>query len=88
MAFIRCLATAVTKGWGDRIQNAILCHILAETLSKVREADPVGGDWSMDSKEITVWVDASCVATGIALETNGTVTKDACWLRRIKDAQD
>ena len=32
----------------------------------------------MDGKEITVWVDASSVATGVPLETNGTVIEDAC----------
>ena len=41
----------------------------------------------MDGKEITVWVDASFVATGVALETNGTVIEDACWLRPTNDAQ-
>ena len=41
----------------------------------------------MDSKEITVWVDASSVATGVALETNSTVIEDTCWLRPINDAQ-
>ena len=49
-----------------------------QTLTRVREADPVGGNWCMDDKEITVWVDASYVATGVALETNGTVIEDAC----------
>ena len=42
-AFIKHLATAVTKGWDDRIKNASLCHTLAETLTRVQEADPVGG---------------------------------------------
>ena len=87
VAFIKLLATAVTKGWDDRIKNASLCQILAETLTRVREADPVGGNWCMDSKEITVWVDASSIATGVALETNGTVIEDACWLRPINNAQ-
>ena len=41
----------------------------------------------MDSKEITVWVDASSVATGVALEMNGMVIEDACWLRPTNDAQ-
>ena len=41
----------------------------------------------MDGKEITVWVDASCIATGVALETNGTVIENACWLHPTNDAQ-
>ena len=82
VAFIKHLATAVTKGRDDRIKNVSLCHILAETLTRVWEADPIGGNWCMDSKEITVWVDESCIATGVVLETNGTVIEDACWLRQ------
>ena len=41
----------------------------------------------MDGKEITVWMNASSVATGVALETNRTVIEDACWLCPINDAQ-
>ena len=86
-AFIKHLTTAVTKGWDDRIKNASLSQILAETLTRVREADPVGGNWCTDGKEITVWVDVSSVATGVALETNEMVIEDACWLCPINDAQ-
>ena len=32
-------------------------------------------------------MDASSVATGVALETNGTVIEDVCWLRPINDTQ-
>ena len=32
-------------------------------------------------------MDASSVATGDALETNGTVIEYACWLRPTNDAQ-
>ena len=41
----------------------------------------------MDGKEITVWVDASSVATGVALETNGTAIEGACCLRLTNNAQ-
>ncbi len=58
--------------------KTLLCHILAVTLTRVQEADLVGENWCMDGKEITVWVDASSVATGVALETTGTVIEDAC----------
>ena len=85
VAFIKCLATAVTKSWDDRIKNASYSQILAETLTRVREADPVGGNWCTDSKEITAWVDASSVATGVALEMNETVIEDACWLCPINN---
>ena len=87
VAFIKHLGTAVTKGWDDRIKNASLSQILAETLTRVREADPIGENWCLDGKEITIWVDASSVAIGVALEMNGTVIEDACWLRPINDTQ-
>ena len=77
VAFIKRLASAVTKGWDDKIKNASLCHILAETLTRVREADPVEGNWCMDSKKIA----------GVALETNGMIIEDACWLRPTYNAQ-
>ena len=87
VTFIKRLATSVTKGWDERIKNTSLCHILAETLTRVREADPIGENWCMDSKEITVWVDASSVAAGVAWEMNGTVIEDTCWLCPTYDAQ-
>ena len=83
VSFIKCLATAVTKGWDGRIKNASLCHILAETLTRIQE----GGNWCMDGKEITVLVDTSCIATRVPLEMNGTVIEDACWLRPTNNAQ-
>ena len=43
------------------------------------------GVWTV--KKITVWVDASWVATGVALEMNRTVIKDACWLYPTNHAQ-
>ena len=87
VAFIKHLATVVTKGWMIESKNASLSQILAETSIRVRKADSVGGNWCMDGKEITVWVDASSVATGVELERNGMVIEDACWLRPINNAQ-
>ncbi|XP_045114815.1 uncharacterized protein LOC123506631 [Portunus trituberculatus] len=36
----------------------------------------------MDGDEATVWVDASSLAIGTALEVNGNIIEDACWLRQ------
>ena len=47
--------------------------------------DPVRGDWCVN--ELTVWVDANSLAMGIALEDNGSVIEEACWLRPENDAQ-
>ena len=40
----------------------------------------------MNGKEITVWVDANSVATGVALEMNWTVIEDACWLHPTNES--
>ena len=87
VAFIKRLAMLVTKGWDDRIRDASLCHILAETLTRLWEADPIGGNWYINGKEIIVWVDVSSIAIGVALETNGMVIEDVCWLCPTNDAQ-
>ena len=77
VAFIKHLATAVTKGWNDRIKNASLRQILAETLTKY-EKQILLRETGVQTVKKLVWVDASSVDTGVALETNGTVIEDAC----------
>ena len=42
--------------------------------------DPVWSDWCINGNELTVWVDASSLAVGVALENNGSIIEDACWL--------
>lgn len=41
----------------------------------------------MSGQEMRVWVDASSLATGEALEVNGDTVEDACCFRRNGDAQ-
>ena len=47
---------------------------------------PVEGDWCIDGNEMKVWVDASSVATGVALGVNGSFVENACWMHPINDA--
>ena len=54
--------------------------MITEMVARVHEADPVEGNWCVDSQEMKVQVDASSVATGVVLEVNGNVIKDAFWL--------
>ena len=49
--------------------------------------DPFGGDWCVDVNKMKVWVDASSVATEVALGVNGSIVEDACWLHSINDAR-
>lgn len=47
---------------------------------KVHQEDLTKGGWRMSDQEITVWMDASSLATGEELEVNGDILMDACWL--------
>lgn len=41
----------------------------------------------MDGNKMKVWVDAISLAMGVALETNGSIIEDACWLCPTNDAR-
>uniref|UniRef100_A0A5S6QHQ4 RNase H domain-containing protein n=1 Tax=Trichuris muris TaxID=70415 RepID=A0A5S6QHQ4_TRIMR len=43
--------------------------------------DPVRGKWAVSGNKAKVWVDASTLAIGIAVEVNGAIVEDASWLR-------
>ena len=61
--------------------------MIKEVLTRVRKEDPVQGRWCIDSQALSVWVDASSLATGMSLVYDGAVVEDACWLRPAKDFQ-
>ena len=86
-ASIKRRANAVTSGWDDDTCDAHLRSMLSDTIARVRQSDPVRGDWCVSGREFTVWVDASSLAIGVALEANGAVVEDACWLRPTNDPQ-
>ena len=41
---------------------------------------------SFNEKAVTVWCDASSLATGVALELDGKRIEDSCWLRKEDDS--
>ena len=43
------------------------------TVDSVQRDDPAHGDWCVDGRELNVWVDASSLAIGVALERHETV---------------
>ena len=49
--------------------------------------NPMQGNWCVNGNKITVWVDASSLAMGVALEDNGSIIEDTCWLRPENDMQ-
>ena len=71
-------ASLVTKGWDDETRDNLLQRMISETVDFVRRDDPAHGDWCVDGRELNVWVDASSLAIGVALEGHETVLEDAC----------
>ena len=39
----------------------------------------------MDGREVTVWTDASSLATGVVVESGESLIKDVCWLRLARE---
>ena len=61
--------------------------MIKEVLTRVRKEDPARGRWCVDGQALSVWVDASSLATGVSLIYDGAIVEDACWLRPAKDSQ-
>ncbi len=66
-----------TTGWDDETRDPMLRRMLDEIMMRSSQTDPAHGDWCADGQEVTVWVDASSLATGVAIEY------DASWLRPV-----
>ena len=76
-AFVKRRANAVTTGWDDETQDPMLRRMLEEIMLRSSQTDPAHG------QEVTMWVDASSLATGVAIEYDGAVIEDASWLRPV-----
>ena len=80
-------ASSVTKGWDDETRDNLLQHMISKTVDSVWQDNPAHGDWCVDGRELNVWVDASTLTIGVALERHETVLQDACWVRNENDTQ-
>ena len=80
--FIKRKASQATEKWDDVVTDGAVVQCLQETLAAVRKNDPVKGRWDVGDGKATVWVDASSLALGAAVEIDGNVVEDACWLRK------
>ena len=83
VAFVKWRANAVTTGWDDETQDPMLRRMLDEIVMRSSQTDPRRGDWCANGQEVTVWVDASSLATGVAIEYDGAIIEDASWLRPV-----
>ena len=80
VAFIKQRESDVTTGWDDKIDDAPLNTMIKEVLTRVHKEDQARGRWCIDGQALSVWVDASSLATGVLLVYDGAVVEDACWL--------
>ena len=80
VAFIKRRTSDVTTGWDDKIDDATLN-------TRVHKEDPARGRWCVDGQALSVWVDASSLATGVSLVYDGAVVEDARWLQPEKNSQ-
>ena len=65
------------SNWDDPIWSTAE-QILSEILERIAQKDPVGGVWSpTPGAEVTVWCDASSIATAVVLQSGNEVLEDA-----------
>ena len=84
-AFVRRRANSVTAGWDDEPQHTPLIQMLSDIIRRMAQKDPMQGDWSVDGREVTVWIGASSLATGVVVESVESLIEDACWLRPARE---
>ena len=87
VAFIKRRVSDVTAGWDDKIDEAPLNAMIKEVFIRARKEDLAQGRQCVDSEALSVWADASSLATGVSLVYDGAVVEDACWLWPAKDSQ-
>ena len=73
VVFIKRRASDVTAGWDDKIDDAPLNTMIKEVLTRMRKEDPAQGRWCVDGQTLSVWVDASSLATGVLFVYDGAV---------------
>ena len=81
VSFWKRRVNTMSQLWDDPINDSRIESMITEILSRVLERDPSRGNWEVSGEEATVWVDASSLAFGAAIEVEGNVVEDASWLR-------
>ena len=61
----------------------MLRRMLDEIVMRSSQTDPARGEWCTNGQEVTVWVNASSLATGVAIEYDGAIIEDTSWLRPV-----
>ena len=81
-AFIKRRANFLSERWDEVIADEELRRCLDEVVLEVKKNDPVRGFWTARGDKARVWVDASSLALGAAVEIDGSIVEDASWLRK------
>ncbi|OUC46538.1 hypothetical protein D917_07648, partial [Trichinella nativa] len=80
-AYIKRKANDAATSWVEVIDGDKLRGLIQETALAVKKRDPARGRWDVSAEEAKIWVDASSLAIGVALEVSGSIVEDAAWLR-------
>jgi len=60
--------------------------MLIKTFNRLKLEDPIKGIWLVsNSRNGTVWCDASNIALSVVLEIDGNLVEDVAWLRKKHD---
>jgi len=82
----RCTAAERTD-WDCEVSLEMQKKVRDVKIMLIEQGDPVKGIWSVDIRQNAVlWVDASKIAIGVALEIGGSIVEDAAWLRKEKNS--
>ncbi|KFD45919.1 hypothetical protein M514_13204 [Trichuris suis] len=80
-AFFKHEANSVTSRWDEPIHRDRIARHLDEIARQLKEHDPAQGRWDISGTAARLWVDASALAPGVALEVNGAIAEHGTWLR-------
>ena len=84
-SYLKRRANELSTSWDEPITDGDLKEMVEEVVAKVAADDPARGRWDVPGSDVTVWTDASSLALGVAIEVDGEVIEDCCWLRRDKE---
>ncbi|KFD56667.1 LOW QUALITY PROTEIN: hypothetical protein M513_02343 [Trichuris suis] len=80
-AFVKRKVNDASESWDEVVDDKELRALLVEIAAAMKTPDPAEARWDVPGDAAKVWVDASALATGVAVEVNGSIVEDAAWLR-------
>ena len=57
--------------------------MLAKIIARASQTNPSHGDWCVNGHDVTMWVNASSLATYVVIENGGSLAEDASWLQLV-----